>query len=106
MIVVVVVAGTVVEVVVDVVEVVDVVVAGTVVEVVVVVVSGTVVDVVVVVSGTVVDVVVVVAPYGVEKVTAELVTDRPRSSVTTIKIVWFPPSRDRKSKYVDSEVTW
>ena len=97
-----VVAGTVV----DVVEVVDVVVAGTVVEVVVVVVSGTVVDVVVVVSGTVVDVVVVVAPYGVEKVTAELVTDRPRSSVATIKIVWFPPSRDRKSKYVDSEVTW
>ena len=104
-----VVAGTVV---VDVV----VVVAGTVVVVVVVVVSGTVVDVVVggtvvdvvvvVVSGTVVDVVVVVAPYGVEKVTAELVTDRPRSSVTTIKIVWFPPSRDRKSKYVDSEVTW
>ena len=91
----VVVAGTVVEVVVDVVEVVDVVVAGTVVEV-----------VVVVVSGTVVDVVVVVAPYGVEKVTAELVTDRPRSSVTTIKIVWFPPSKDLKSKYVDSEVTW
>ena len=89
--VVVVVAGTVV----DVVEVVDVVVAGTVVEV-----------VVVVVSGTVVDVVVVVAPYGVEKVTAELVTDRPRSSVTTIKIVWFPPSKDLKSKYVDSEVTW
>ena len=88
--VVVVVAGTVV----DVVEVVDVVVAGTVVEV-----------VVVVVSGTVVDVVVVVAPYGVEKLTALLVTDRSRSSVTTIEIVWFPPSRDRKSKYVDSEVT-
>ena len=88
-----VVAGTVVEVVVEVVEVVDVVVAGTVVE-------------VVVVIGTVVDVVVVVAPYGVEKLTALLVTDRSRSSVTTIEIVWFPPSRDRKSKYVDSEVTW
>ena len=106
----VVVAGTVVVVVVfgtvvEVVEVVDVVVAGTVVEVVVVVVAGTVVDVVVV-SGTVVDVVVVVAPYGVEKLTALLVTDRSRSSVTTIEIVWFPPSRDRKSKYVDSEVTW
>ena len=71
------------------------------------VVAGTVVEVVVVVvSGTVVDVVVVVAPYGVEKVTAELVTDRSRSSVTTIEIVWFPPSRDRKSKYVESEVTW
>ena len=104
-------AGTVVEVVVDVVEVVVDVVAGTVVEVVevvvdVVVVAGTVVEVVVVVSGTVVDVVVVVAPYGVEKLTAELVTDRSRSSVTTIEIVWFPPARDRKSKYVDSEVTW
>ena len=60
--------------------------------------------VVVVVNGTVVDVVVVVAPYGVEKLKAELVTDRPRSSVTTIAIVWFPPSRDRKSKYVDNEV--
>ncbi len=95
----VVVAGTVVEVVVDEVEVVEVVVD-------VVVVAGTVVEVVVVVSGTVVDVVVVVAPYGVEKLTAELVTDRSRSSVTTIKIVWFPPARDRKSKYVDSEVTW
>jgi hypothetical protein len=85
-------------------------VAGTVVEVVevvvdVVVVAGTVVEVVVVVvSGTVVDVVVVVAPYGVEKLKAELVTDRPRSSVTTIEIEWFPPSRDRKSKYVDNEV--
>ena len=109
----VVVAGTVVVVVVfgtvvEVVEVVDVVVAGTVVEVVEVVdvvVAGTVVEVVVV-SGTVVDVVVVVAPYGVEKLTALLVTDRSRSSVTTIEIVWFPPSRDRKSKYVDSEVTW
>ena len=71
--------------------------------VVVVVVAGTVV--VVVVCGTVVDVVVVVAPYGVEKLTAELVTDRSRSSVTMTDIVWFPPSRDRKSKYVDSEVT-
>ena len=71
--------------------------------VVVVVVAGTVV--VVVVCGTVVDVVVVVAPYGVEKLMAELVTDRSRSSVTMIDIVWFPPSRDRKSKYVDSEVT-
>ena len=102
---VVVVAGTVVEVVVVVV----VVVAGTVVDVVEVVVdvvvAGTVVEVVVVVvSGTVVDVVVVVAPYGVEKLKAELVTDRPRSSVTTIEIEWFPPSRDRKSKYVDNEV--
>ena len=102
----VVVAGTVVVVVV-------VVVAGTIVVVVVVVVAGTVVVVVVVagtvvvvvVCGTVVDVVVVVAPCGVEKLTAELVTDRSRSSVTTIDIVWFPPSRDRKSKYVDSEVT-
>ena len=101
-VVVVVVAGTVV-----------VVVAGTVVVVVVVVVAGTVVVVVVeagtvvvvVVCGTVVDVVVVVAPYGVEKLMAELVTDRSRSSVTMIDIVWFPPSRDRKSKYVDSEVT-
>ncbi len=100
---VVVVAGTVVEVV-EVVEVV-VVVAGTVVEVVEVVVTGAVVEVVVVVvNGTVVDVVVVVAPYGVEKLKAELVTDRPRSSVTTIAIVWFPPSRDRKSKYVANEV--